>query len=203
MIELTKQIEDLKDQLNKCIQENNEFNQSFHTISEYKSFLKETEKVLHEDICDRIKRQNRVVIFNVPYFPSLVNSGVFFNNCRAGNDDSIMSKLMSDLGMHSIPVECFRVVSGKNSHNSMPPLIVEFISKQQRNYFLRVLRQKVKNASQDPELWYASYFSAAPDISFKDRQKYKALKEEMLNKNNELISLGNVGEKWIIKDLKR
>ena len=81
----------------------------------------------------------------------------------------------------------------------MPQLIVEFISQQQRNYFLRVFRQKVKNGQQEAELWYTSYVSVVPDISFKDLQKCKALKKEMVNMNNDIFSLGKMGEKGIIR----
>ena len=85
-----------------------------------------------------------------------------------------------------------------------PPLIVDFPTKYHKQKFLTQCRSIIKEFK-DSEMWLEIYYSPrtktvcdhwinfvsmATDRSFEDRQKYKALKVQLVERNIELINEG-------------
>ncbi|CAL4234593.1 unnamed protein product, partial [Meganyctiphanes norvegica] len=138
------------------------------------------------NIRDDYIRRNRVVFFGIP------KQGTDFE------DHVMVEKLLyEELGLNIWVMKTFRVRSGMNSTNQNPPLIAEFWHNVDKSIILnKSTRYNLQNLPTNNRFHGVS---VAPDLSFKERQEYKALKQTMINRNNELQTSGLTGEKWIIK----
>ncbi|CAL4246191.1 unnamed protein product [Meganyctiphanes norvegica] len=129
-------------------------------------------------------RRNRVVFFGIP-------------KQRTDFEDHVMVEKMlyEELGLNIWVKKTFGVKSGMNSGNQNPPLIAEFWHNVVKSI---ILNKSTRYNLQDlPTNNRFHGVSVAPDLSFKERHKYKALKQIMINRNIELQTSGSTGEKWI------
>ena len=114
------------------------------------------------------------------------------------NDFDLVVGLMTFANLKFKPKGCFRVLCGKNANNPKPPLIVDFATEYHRNQFLIQCRAII-NEFEDMDAiccritrtphWIRS-ISIAPDRSFEDRQRHKALNEQLTDTNNESVKAG-------------
>ncbi|CAL4094273.1 unnamed protein product [Meganyctiphanes norvegica] len=107
-----------------------------------------------------------------------------------------ISKQSNDRDDHAIK-KTFRVRSGNNIVILSPILITKFCHIVDK---LTVLNRSTQhNLEVLPNNNRLHGVSVAPDLSFKERKKYKALKQEMININEELQTSSSTSEKWIVK----
>ena len=125
------------------------------------------------DIRDTYKRRNRIVLFNLPD-----------NN----NDEQSVQVLTNELGLRNIKVKKTFRIKSRSQSNSILPLNVEFCSSDDKNKFLYLTtKEKIRN------LHSPSAFDGilmASDRSYKERQEYRALKQNMDTKNKRLVNSG-------------
>ena len=101
----------------------------------------------------------------------------------------------------------------KNAYVTRPPLIVDFPTKYHKQEFLTQCRSVIKEFKDSNTYIYfgnrvrcrithwINQLSIAPDRSFEDRQKYKALKVQLVERNNELIYDGIADKERITNNL--
>ena len=187
IINLEKQLLELNKILNNCVDASDKLEESIHNksvIESPDSSINESVDDLsgtYEDKYEKTIRQNRVVMFEVPLGTADPDDS---------DDFSYVSYLIRKINKaNGRVIRWFRVLSGKNASSRNPPLIIELGSWQEKKSFLKQCRD-------------FSPYNAAPDISYKDRQKYKILKDERNIRNSELQNRGIDSEKWIIRKLK-
>ena len=152
--------------------------------------LKEMENKI-EEVSNDIKsdgrsyqsRKNRIVIFGMP---------------NTKNDHETVQLLLGEIGLIEMGIKkIFRINSDTGDDSIAPPLNIEFLSVDDKWKILKNdTRNKIKML---PESSQFRGISIAPDKSYRERQKYRLLREEMNQRNAELLNNGNDKEKWIIR----
>ena len=136
------------------------------------------------DIRDTYKRRNRIVLFNLPD-----------NN----NDEQSVKLLTNELGLRNIKVKKTFRIKSRSQNSSILPLNVEFCSSDDKNKFLNLTtKEKIRNL---PSPSAFDGISIASDRSYKERQEYRALRQNMDIQNEILVNSGNTHEKWIIRKM--
>ena len=216
--DIEKQINDIQLLLEKCNKDiNNNHSFQIHDEIDVEQTGCRIPKAVLDNVQDRLKRTKRVVLFNVPYYEEDKEEEVI----GGISDYELIVHLMKRSGLWFEPIECFRVLNGRNADSPRPPLIVEFSTENHKYTFLRRCRARidefkscksslqrehgdeylVMHYGRKPSWDWMCSLAIAPDRTYADRKLYKALKEQMIARNSELENSGKFETKWIIKDL--
>ena len=91
----------------------------------------------------------------------------------------------------------FRINSKSNNDRLAPPINIEFYSMRDKfKLFNNSTREKLKDLC-NGHLY--EHVKIAPDRSFKERQIYKQLRNEMDKRNEDLMYSGIADQMWIIR----
>ena len=93
----------------------------------------------------------------------------------------------------------FRINSRTDNDRVAPPLNIEFYSMRDKFKLFNNSTRGILNAIHCLHLFRG--VKIAPDRSFQERQRYRLLRDEMNQRNTELMLGGIVDEKWIIRKM--
>ena len=133
-------------------------------------------------------RKKRIVIFGMP---------------NTNNDPDTVQLLLEELELGRMNIKkIFRINSKTNNESIAPPLNVEFTSMDDKWKILhKDIRAKIKTMSSSSP-FHGFPISIAPDRSFRERQKYHLLRNEMDRRNINLMNDGIDNEIWIIRKMR-
>ena len=190
------------EQLNKY-EENTEFHKAVEKkleecLSDIKSGIKEMEKKIemvsetkaseNSESHGKYDRRKRIVIFGMPHFKNHTN------------DWQGVHELVEFLEIGEIKIKkIFRINSKRNNDSLAPPINIEFYSMRDKfKLFNNSIRERLKKLGSG-HLY--EHVRIAPDRSFKERQIYQQLRNEMNERNKDLIFNGIADKMWIIRKM--
>ena len=141
---------------------------------------------------DNFKRRNRIVFFGIRDAS---------NDVDASSDVETIKSLADELGIENVEIKkTFRIKAKQRINKWLPfPLNVEFHCEEDKYAFLnKSIREKLRNLSEE-NIFHG--VTIAPDRSFKEREEYRLLRQEMNTRNEDLKSSGTLNYKWIIKKM--
>ena len=138
-------------------------------------------------------RRNRIVIFGIPKRMSKDN---FIPNLYAKLkiDDESIYKIMNN----KLIKKTFWINTKNTPTHKSKPLNVEFQNFDEKLNLLKQIKKKVYSLPNDHELKNIQIF---PDRTFKQREQFKLLKNEMATKNQNLKNENISNKKFIIKNM--
>ena len=148
--------------------------------------VKQISNDIKTDLHDNYIRRNRLVFFGIESSP---------------NDVEMLKSLANELGIENLDIKkTFRIKAKRTNNNISPlPLNVEFHCVDDKYVFLnKSVKEKLSHMPENSQFYG---ISIAPDRSFKEREAYRLLKQEMNKRNEDLISSGVLNTKWIIKQM--
>ena len=193
--------------MDKCIREINTVD-THHQAIEVERCKKEIPIHVSKNVRSRVKRQNRAVLFNVPF-----NDDDKDPYLDGFTDFDLVVNLMFHANLDFKPKGCFRVLSGKNANDPRPPLVVVFPTLSHKQEFLsrcigtiNEIKETNTHMVRGVLFHYAkaqwiSKISIASDRTFDDRQRFKYLKEQLTARNSDLVKEGITDKIWTIRDL--